>query len=557
MLVHVQLDGAERTVGPTEFEDLVRDGRVGPETPVRSDALTGGRWVAAASLASWHGLRDAPGALLRRASTAPAVPWMTALAVGVTVRVHLWVTYGPAGGPGVVDRMAKWTPAILEHGEGWRLLSYGLFHAGIEHLASNMVVIAYLGVALEGLLGAANLGVVYLASVFAGAALSAIFSDNPSIGASGGDFGLLAAAVVVGWRFGDIVPRRARSRFGWVMLLWLGYLLGNGILSGEGVDNFAHVGGAVGGAVAAALLKPDLVPAWRRHNRVARLGMLAAIAVGVSAAGRLPIPTAPLVDDGLTTVRPAYWKTTWTGAGDEGYGSPLGDAVVAASTTHADGPLDADAEAAALLDHYRATDPAMTVLRDEPAALDVAHGRRLALRTKTDGGSVRDVDALVLVRGSYRHVVLLERDPRSRVAGLVDEVVDGARLTPLEAELEAKDLGDSPRGTAARARILAHAGRLDEALALLDQAGRAAPSDAVVTQTALEVATDFRRPDAVSLAEGALAAFPEDRRVLEAAVRALVAAGAPDRARTVLDAARAASPGDRRLEKLARELFPA
>lgn len=555
MLVHVQLDGAERTLSLPEFEDLVRAGRVGRETPVRGEALTAGRWVAAGTLATFQGLDQAPDALLRRAWDRPAIPWATALIVGICVRVHAWASQGPLGGMALADRSAKWTPAILEHGEGWRLLTYSFFHGDLGHLASNMVFLAYMGVALEGLLGWRNLAVIYAVSVFSGAAVSAVLTDTPSIGASGGDFGFLAAAVAVGWRYTEIIPRRARLRFNFVMFLWLVYLLGSGLLQGDkGVDNFAHVGGAIGGALAAVVLKPDLVPAWRRANRAWRALLIGLVVVGTLGAGHLPVPTEPFAADGLSTTRPAGWEPAWTGAGESGFGSPLGDARFAASTRKADGLPDAAADAAALLDRYRAADPALAVLRDDPVTRGVATGRRLAFTTKDDAGRPRRVEALLLGRGLYRHLVLLEWGPESRVGDLAERVVDGVEVGPLKAERDAEDLGDTPRGKAARARVLAEVGRADEARALLDAARRDAPDDPVPTQTALELAPLLAPADAPALAESALVTFPGDRKVLMAAVRALHAAGRSDRARAVLDAALAEAPGDRKLEKLSKEL---
>lgn len=554
MLLHVQLDGIERAAGLEEFEELVRAGIVGPETPVRVEALTGARWVAAGELELFQGLRESPQMVLRRAWNAPRIPWATALLVGLTVRMHLWVTL-PFGDP-VANALAKWTPAIVEHGESWRILSHALVHADLEHIASNMVFVAYLGTILEGLLGPANLVVLYVVSVATGGALSALFSENPSIGASGADFGLLAAAVVFGWRYDDIIPPRARSRFGWAMLLYLVYMLGTGLLSGRGIDNFAHVGGAVGGALAMALLKPDVVPAWRRRNRGVQIGALAGLAALLVAFARAPIRTIPVEDDGLATVRPADWDGAWAPTGDMGWGSPLDDARMIAATRKGAGPLSLEAEVEAALDAWRDRAPDLQVAARAPLAIsgaEGARGERLTL-TYAAGGVPHRVDAAVVVRGWYRHLVALDVGAGNRVASLVPEVVDGLALRPLRVEVQAEDAGDSPRGKALRARAAAEAGRLEDARALLAEARAAAPTDAEPAEAALQVATEWRTPDAADLAEQALAAFPEDRRVVAAAIRALVAAGRDERAAEALGAALQAAPGDRRLEALGREL---
>ena len=55
------------------------------------------------------------------------------------------------------EYLTNWAPAILEQGEVWRLLSYGLLHLWFPHLLFNMLFLVYTGYHLERAIGRANL----------------------------------------------------------------------------------------------------------------------------------------------------------------------------------------------------------------------------------------------------------------------------------------------------------------------------------------------------------------------------------------------------------------
>jgi rhomboid protease GluP len=142
----------------------------------------------------------------------------------------------------------------------WETLVTACFlHGGIVHLALNMAVLWLAGPLVERAVGSARMGPMYLVAGAFGFLLSVMHgwvarSPLPSFGASGAISGVIAAAMVVGWRLqgwkGALTQAMAR---------WLGFVLGLGFLvslTGGGSDNAAHVGGAIGGAAVAAM--------WRR-----------------------------------------------------------------------------------------------------------------------------------------------------------------------------------------------------------------------------------------------------------------------------------------------------
>jgi membrane associated rhomboid family serine protease len=82
--------------------------------------------------------------------------------------------------------------------EPWRLLTSAFLHYGLFHLIMNMLALLVLGVDLERYLGWAKFVALYLVSALFGGAAVTLFAEpiSETVGASGGVFGLLGAAVV-------------------------------------------------------------------------------------------------------------------------------------------------------------------------------------------------------------------------------------------------------------------------------------------------------------------------------------------------------------------------
>ena len=73
-----------------------------------------------------------------------------------------------------------------------------------------------------------------------------------TVGASGGIFGLLAAALIISYRHGaDALDRDSRLRT-W---LWFAFLVGMGISFLPGISMAGHVGGLIGGTLLACIAK--------------------------------------------------------------------------------------------------------------------------------------------------------------------------------------------------------------------------------------------------------------------------------------------------------------
>lgn len=136
----------------------------------------------------------------------------------------------------------------------WQLLTYGFVHAGIWHLFVNMLAVYMFGAQLELLWGSKRFLNLYLVSIIvAGVAQLAVAglssaTPYPTIGASGGVFGLLLA-------YAMYFPRRTIVLLippiplpAWLFVTLYAVLeLYLGVTGTQaGVAHFAHLGGMVG-----------------------------------------------------------------------------------------------------------------------------------------------------------------------------------------------------------------------------------------------------------------------------------------------------------------------
>ena len=141
-----------------------------------------------------------------------------------------------------------------EQGWWWTLLTANYLHGGVLHILFNMMWIRNLGPAASEVYGPARTFVLFNAAGAAGFLVSNLMTSmasplafaSPTIGASGGIFGLLAALIVYGRKRGG---RALETQlWQWAILLFVfGFIM-------RGVNNWAHGAGFAGGWVAAHLM---------------------------------------------------------------------------------------------------------------------------------------------------------------------------------------------------------------------------------------------------------------------------------------------------------------
>jgi len=210
----------------------------------------------------------------------------------IVANVLLWVGLVAAGGVTsqvYIDLVTIGTGQLntgelvgVAHGEPWRLVTGAFLHAPSNplHILFNMYILYWLGTMLEPVLGHLRFVALYFASLLAGS-FGALVADphGLTVGASGAVFGLMAAAFVF-QRARGVDPWR--SGLGPVILfnLALPFLFPN-----LNISIGAHVGGLIGGAIAALAI--EFIGGRRRGDL---LPVLACVAVGaVSVAGAMSV----------------------------------------------------------------------------------------------------------------------------------------------------------------------------------------------------------------------------------------------------------------------------
>ena len=106
-----------------------------------------------------------------------------------------------------------------------------------------------LGTQIETVLGKVKFLIVYFISAIVGALLSGLLTGGASVGASGAIFGLLGALLYFGYHYrlylGNVISNQIIPVI--LLNLFIGFML-------PGVDNFGHIGGLIGGVLAAMIV---------------------------------------------------------------------------------------------------------------------------------------------------------------------------------------------------------------------------------------------------------------------------------------------------------------
>ena len=134
---------------------------------------------------------------------------------------------------------------IADLGQYYRLFTGIFLHANFLHLIFNMYALYVIGMQLESFLGKGKYLVVYLLSGLGGSMLSIFFSNGYSVGASGAIFGLMGALLYFGYHYRVYLDSVVKSQI--IPLIVLNLLIG---FTSTGIDNWAHIGGLVGGILA-------------------------------------------------------------------------------------------------------------------------------------------------------------------------------------------------------------------------------------------------------------------------------------------------------------------
>jgi len=143
---------------------------------------------------------------------------------------------------------------LIARGEVWRLVTPIFLHIGILHLLVNTYALYQLGPLAELLSGHGRFGLLYLLTGISGNFLSFVFTPGLSAGASGAIFGIIGALLSFLMRHRARLTPGGRSLFVQLALV-AAFNFAYG-LSVPGIDNWAHLGGFLGGFAFGWLIWP-------------------------------------------------------------------------------------------------------------------------------------------------------------------------------------------------------------------------------------------------------------------------------------------------------------
>ena len=151
----------------------------------------------------------------------------------------------------------------IRAGQIYRLLTGIFIHSGITHIAFNCYALYVIGSQLESFFGKWKYTIIYLFSGLIGGLFSMTFGGNYiSVGASGAIFGLMGSLLYFGYHYRVYLGNVVKSQILPLVLtnLLIGFIV-------PGIDNYAHIGGLIGGAlITIALGVKDKSTAFEKIN---------------------------------------------------------------------------------------------------------------------------------------------------------------------------------------------------------------------------------------------------------------------------------------------------
>ncbi|PIN20057.1 Rhomboid family protein [Handroanthus impetiginosus] len=157
--------------------------------------------------------------------------------------------------------------SLISQGQLWRLATSSFLHANIGHLLVNCYSLNSVGPAIENISGPRRYLTIYITSAIASSAMSYWFCKAPSVGASGAIFGLVGSFAMFVLRHRGMVKGTEDDlrHIGRVIVINMAI----GLLT-QGVDNWGHVGGLIGGAAVSWLVGPawEVVSVTRDGRRI-------------------------------------------------------------------------------------------------------------------------------------------------------------------------------------------------------------------------------------------------------------------------------------------------
>jgi rhomboid protease GluP len=201
------------------------------------------------------------GGLRRVAVRMPlAEPRLTYALLAVIVLIFMYFLSLPFEGQS--EFLTRWAKVndLIREGEPYRLLTSMFLHLNLMHILFNGYALFVIGRDVEALFGHVRFALIYFLGGLSGSLASFVFTDAPSVGASGAIFAIFGAEMVYFYQNRKLhgeMGRRHLNQLIFLMLLNLGLGFFSSATSGFRLDNAGHIGGLVGGVVLAWFIGPE------------------------------------------------------------------------------------------------------------------------------------------------------------------------------------------------------------------------------------------------------------------------------------------------------------
>lgn len=189
-----------------------------------------------------------------------AAPRLTYVLLAVIVLIFMYfLSLSLEGQNEFLSQWAKVNELIRE-GEPYRLFTSMFLHLNLMHILFNGYALYVIGRDVEALFGPIRFALIYFLGGLSGSLASFVFTDAPSVGASGAIFAIFGAEMVYFYqnrRLHGEMGRRHLNQLIFLMLLNLGLGFFSTATSGFRLDNAGHIGGLIGGIVLAWFIGPE------------------------------------------------------------------------------------------------------------------------------------------------------------------------------------------------------------------------------------------------------------------------------------------------------------
>lgn len=142
-----------------------------------------------------------------------------------------------------IQNFSTWNYGIIVNHEFYRLITGAFLHGDFFHYLFNMYALYIIGSQIESFMGKAKYLIIYFFSIIAASLLSIVLNDYASVGASGAIFGLLGAMLYFGYHYRVYLGGVIKSQI--IPLIAINLIIG--FLPDSSIDNWAHIGGLIGG----------------------------------------------------------------------------------------------------------------------------------------------------------------------------------------------------------------------------------------------------------------------------------------------------------------------